>query len=97
MTGLTIPPESCNNCDGHKAEITGESERLEGRNDRNDQNNQNVYLSRRVEYGRIVMPERVVFDHRPPLHGRVQSLRGMPLVSFFTRAHNDTLFCAAGG
>ncbi len=30
------------------------------------------------------MPERVVFDHRPPLNGRVQSLRGMPLVSLFT-------------
>ncbi len=58
-----------------------------------------MYLSRRVKYGRIVMPERIVFDHRPPLHGRVQSLRGMPLVSLFTRAraHNDTLFCAAGG
>ncbi len=26
-----------------------------------------MYLSRRVKYGRIVMPERVVFDHRPPL------------------------------
>jgi hypothetical protein len=35
--------------------------------------------------GWIVMPERVVFDHRPPLNGRVQSLRGMPLVSLFTR------------
>ncbi len=40
------------------------------------------------------MPERVVFDHRPPLQGRVQSLRGMPLVSFFTRAHSDTLLCS---
>ncbi len=55
-----------------------------------------VYLSRKVKYGRIVMPERVVFDHRPPSHGRVQSLRGLPLVSLFTRAHSDTLFCAAG-
>ncbi len=41
------------------------------------------------------MPGRVVFDNRPPLH--VRSLRGMPLVSLFTRAHSDTLFCAVGG
>ncbi len=51
----------------------------------------NVYLSRRVKYGRIVITERVVFDHR------VQSLRGMPLVSLFTRARSYILLCAAGG
>jgi hypothetical protein len=36
MTGLTPRPERCNNCDGHKAEMTGELEGLESRNDRND-------------------------------------------------------------
>ncbi len=56
-----------------------------------------VYLSRGVKYGRIVKTERVVFDHVPLLHERVQGLRGMPLVSFFTRAHSYILLCAAGG
>ncbi len=38
-----------------------------------------VYLSWKVKYGRIAKPERVVFDRRPPVYGRVQSLRVMPL------------------
>ena len=33
----------------------------------------------------------------PFLHERVQGLRGMPLVSLFTRAHSYILLCAAGG
>ncbi len=53
-----------------------------------------VYLSRRVKYGRIVKTERVVFDH-VPLDERVQGLRGMPLVSLFTRARSYILLCAA--